>query len=321
MIPPVRFVPLLLVLFAATSAGCGVFGGASPTPTPTATPTHTATPTVTPTSTATLTPTPAPALETEGLQVAQGGTLVLRTRGDAASATATFDGRAYPLLPRQGGFWGVIGVDAQHATGAQPISVVLLDGAGAVQTELTATVTVVSTGYPVETIELAPEQSALLNPELAAQEAATRVSVYAGFTPERLWSGPFLFPSSGIITSPYGTGRSYNGGAVTSFHSGTDFALDEGSPVVAANAGRVAFTGELPIRGTSVMIDHGAGVFTAYHHLQSAAVQPGQPVAAGDLVGFLGGSGLATGPHLHWEVIVGGVPVDAVLWTFEEYGP
>ena len=69
------------------------------------------------------------------------------------------------------------------------------------------------------------------------------------------------------------------------------------------------------------MSDHGAGVFTAYHHLQSAAVQPGQPVAAGDLVGFLGGSGLATGPHLHWEVIVGGVPVDGVLWTFEEYGP
>ena len=320
MTPLARFIPLLLLLFAATSAGCGVFGGASPTPTPTATPTRTATPTITPTSTPTPTPTPAPELEGDVLQVAQGGTLVLRARGDAASATATFDGREYPLLPRRGGFWGVIGVDAQHAIGAQPISVVLRDSAGLVQAELTATVTVVATGYPVETIELAPEQSALLDPELAAQEAATRASVYAGFTPERLWAGAFLFPVSGIVTSPYGTGRSYNGGPVTSFHSGTDFALDEGTPVIAANAGRVAYTGELPIRGTSVMIDHGAGVFTAYHHLQSAAVQPGQAIAAGDLVGFLGGSGLATGPHLHWEVIVVGVPVDAVLWTFEEYG-
>ena len=90
---------------------------------------------------------------------------------------------------------------------------------------------------------------------------------------------------------------------------------------MASNTGRVAFAGDLPVRGTSVIIDHGGGVFSAYHHLQQAAVQHGQMVAVGDLVGYVGASGLATGPHLHWEIIVRGVEVDPVPWTYGEIGP
>ena len=83
----------------------------------------------------------------------------------------------------------------------------------------------------------------------------------------------------------------------------------------------MAFADEMPIRGLSVVLDHGGGVFTAYHHLSEAAVVEGQLVSIGDLVGFVGASGLATGPHLHWELIVSGVEVDPMLWTLGLVGP
>ncbi len=108
---------------------------------------------------------------------------------------------------------------------------------------------------------------------------------------------------------------------MTSFHHGTDFAVDEGTPIAASNSGRVAFADDLPIRGLSVILDHGGGVFTAYHHLSEASVVEGQFVSIGDLVGFVGSSGLATGPHLHWELVVGGVEVDPMLWTVGPIGP
>ena len=321
----IRLLPPLLLLLAAASGGCGVFAGADPTPTPT--PTVTPTPTMTPTPTPTLTPTqtptptPLPVVETASVEVTQGGVAVLRVSGQSASATATFAEREYPLLAKPGGFWAVIGVTADFPAGSYPVTIVLRNGAGLTVAELNATIHVLDAGYPVETISLAPEQSELLDPALAAQEAATRSAVFAAFTPERLWSGPFLFPVPGEISSAYGIGRSYNGGPVSSYHHGTDFPRDAGTPVAASNAGRVAFAGELPVRGLSVIIDHGAGVFSAYHHLERFTVQEGQFVATGDLVGYVGASGLATGPHLHWEVIVGGVEVDPVLWTYDEIGP
>ncbi len=316
-----RLLPLLLALLATASSGCGVLGGPSPTPTPTLTPTITQTPTATPTATPSPTPTPQPQVETPSLEVTQGGAAVLRVRGVAASATASFDGLEYPLIPKPDGFWGVIGVAADGAPGAQPASIVLRDGGGRTVAELGATVTVLATTYPVEDIHLAPGQSALLDPALAEQERVTREAVFAAFTPERLWSGAFIVPVPGAISSPYGIGRSYNGGPVTSFHHGTDFSVDENTPVAASNAGRVAFVGDLPIRGRTVIIDHGAGVFSGYHHLTSATVQQGQSVATGDLIGYSGASGLVTGPHLHWEIIVRGVEVDPTIWTFEEIGP
>ena len=310
-----RLAPLLLLLAIAPAGGCGVFAGASPTPTPTSTPTPT------PTSTPTPTPTPVPRLETATLEVAQGGAAIVRVSGVAASGTITFDGREDLLLERPGGFWAAIGVRADHAPGTYEAEIALLDDAGRTFAQMPASVIVYATGYPVEQIYLEPDASALLDPALAAQEEATRASVFSVVTPERLWEGPFIYPASGPISSPYGIGRSYNGAPVSSFHHGTDFQVDEGAPVVAANSGRVVLAEALPIRGSSVIIDHGAGVFTAYHHLSGFAVAVGQSVATGDLLGYAGMTGLATGPHLHWELIVGGAEVDPVLWTLEEYGP
>jgi murein DD-endopeptidase MepM/ murein hydrolase activator NlpD len=255
-------------------------------------------------------------------QVPQGGAAVVQVASaSAAAAVADFAGRQYPLLASEGTFWGVLGLPASQSPGAYPVLVTLVTGDGRALRQLQASLTVTAAGFPVEYVQLSPEVAALLDPAIVLEEIDRRAAIYSAFTPERLWSGPFLLPVQGPITGVYGAGRSYNGGPVTDYHRGTDITAAEGTPVVAANTGRVAFAGDLSVRGRSVILDHGAGVFSAYHHLAELAVGQGQLVSKGDLVGTVGQTGLAEGPHLHWEVVVRGVEVDALLWTQAEYGP
>jgi murein DD-endopeptidase MepM/ murein hydrolase activator NlpD len=313
---------LALAAGSASMLSCGTFSG-EPDATPTVTFTPTRTPTRTPTLTPTpsSTPTPAPGVDTPALEVAQGQVAVLRVSGSAAAATAYVRGDTIRLLPRPGGFWGIIAAPAGAELGESPISILLTDSNGNQIAGLSATLIVYDTAFPIDYITLPPGQDELLDPELSEQEYAVRSSIFATYTPEILWSGAFIFPTQGIISSPFGAARSFNGGPASGAHSGTDFSVEEGTPIVAANSGRVAYASALPIRGNTVLIDHGAGVFSGYHHLQRSTVAVGQSVAQGDLVGYAGMSGLATGPHLHWEIIVRGVEVDPVFWTYGTIGP
>ncbi|MFQ6019941.1 MAG: M23 family metallopeptidase, partial [Dehalococcoidia bacterium] len=158
--------------------------------------------------------------------------------------------------------------------------------------------------------------------DIAAIQAERELlaTIYSGFTPQRHWAGPWGLPVQGDITQPFGLLRSINGGPFSP-HSGADFAADPGVPVAAAAAGRVAFAGALHLRGKSVVIDHGAGVFSGYHHLNEIAVSTGQEVAQGELIGTVGATGLVSGAHLHWEAIVHGVRVNPVHWTLRAVDP
>jgi murein DD-endopeptidase MepM/ murein hydrolase activator NlpD len=239
----------------------------------------------------------------------------------AAAAEATFAGRRYPLLLQDGLAWGVLGVEAFHEPGAYPVSVDLLGPDGTVLGRLEATLVVVDVAYPVEYITLPPDRAALLDPGIVQEEINRRAAIFSMFTPAKLWSGPFAMPVPGPIGGGYGAGRSYNDAPVVDFHHGTDITADAGVPVVASNSGRVAFAGALDVRGNTVIIDHGIGVYSGYHHLSEISVVEGQDVAKGDLVGTVGDTGLASGPHLHWEIIVAGLNVDPVPWTVAEIGP
>jgi len=266
--------------------------------------------------------TPRPFVQSDGLVVAQGGVAVLRVIGAGDSASATYKGRTIELLQAPAGFWGVIGAEATEEVGQFSIAVTLRDAGGNVLEERRTTLSVSPTGYPVEYITLPPDQSGLLGPDVGAQEEALRQQMFATSSTEKLWSGPFTYPVPGApINSPYGQLRSYNGGPISGFHHGADLGVAEGTAVYAAATGRVAFVAAMPIRGNSVVIDHGAGVFSGYHHLSSVAVAVGQYVSQGNLIAYSGASGLATGPHLHWEVIVHGLSVDPVPWTYEDIGP
>jgi murein DD-endopeptidase MepM/ murein hydrolase activator NlpD len=143
-------------------------------------------------------------------------------------------------------------------------------------------------------------------------------------TPQKFWSGPFLRPNQGAITTIYGVRRYYNGKfAQDYYHRGVDYAGATGSPVVAAAAGRVALVGRVSqgfvLHGNTIGIDHGQGVATIYLHLSRINVKEGDMVQAGQVIGALGGTGAVTGPHLHWGLYVNGQCVDPVPWRNQSF--
>jgi len=269
-------------------------------------------------------PTPVDASQIQLLpaDIGQGQASTIRLWGyGATSAMAILNERRYPLVADGGFFWGVLAASADQPPGSYPIVVQLRQENGDLLGEPATQINVVSMGYPVENIDLPPESTALLTPELVQEEQNTRASVFALFTPQKLWAGAFIIPVNAAIVSPFGIGRSYNGGPVSGYHTGVDLAGEEGDWVAAANSGRVAFVGATPLRGNGVIIDHGAGVFSGYYHLSAIAVQEGQMVNKGDLIGAVGSTGMVTGPHLHWEIVVRGLVIDPIPWTLEEKGP
>lgn len=248
--------------------------------------------------------------------LAQGGTLIVRiARDGAASAITSFLGHDDPMLADGDDFWVPVGATADTPPGANVLTIATYDAQGAPVGSRRATVVVTATDYPSEDVDLSSQGADSLEGQQAALEDQIRARVFSEFIPQKLWESPFIVPVSGPVTSPFGIGRAYNGGAVTGFHPGTDIAADAGTPVRAAASGRVAFMGLLPSRGLSVIIDHGLGVFTGYHHLSKTNVTLGQSVTQGEAIGEIGSTGASTGPHLHWELIVGGLNVDAMSWT------
>jgi hypothetical protein len=126
----------------------------------------------------------------------------------------------------------------------------------------------------------------------------------------RLWTEPFREPRVARITSPFGQGREFNADSTVRRHRGTDFDGNRGDPVYAANRGLAALVADLYYAGTAVYVDHGAGLVTAYLHLDRAAVATGDTVARGQLVGLVGATGRVTGPHLHWAALYGRLAFD-----------
>jgi murein DD-endopeptidase MepM/ murein hydrolase activator NlpD len=134
-------------------------------------------------------------------------------------------------------------------------------------------------------------------------------------TPEREWAGSFAAPAVAPISDVFGTQRVFNGKTQSS-HLGLDFRVPSGTPVAAMNAGTVLLARSLYFEGNCVVLDHGQGLLTIYMHLSEFKVKEGEQVARGQEVGLSGGTGRATGPHLHVAVRWQGTYLDpAVLIT------
>ena len=132
--------------------------------------------------------------------------------------------------------------------------------------------------------------------------------VDANAKPQSSSSG-LMAPVAGHITSGFGS-RVHPILRFTRFHSGVDFGARWGSPIVAAADGQVVGAGIAGGYGRQVRIAHGGGIVTTYSHMSSMAASPGMPVRQGQVIGYVGSSGLSTGPHLHFEVRVGGQAVN-----------
>ena len=133
------------------------------------------------------------------------------------------------------------------------------------------------------------------------QDKETKAQVFETISRDREWKGSFAAPVNAEISDVFGVERVFNG-SVRSTHQGLDFRVPSGTPVAAVNSGRVILARPLFFEGNCVVIDHGQGLLTLYLHLSKFSVKEGDDVGKGQPIGLSGGSGRATGPHLHLAV-------------------
>jgi len=157
---------------------------------------------------------------------------------------------------------------------------------------------------PSSMVDLDPTTLERVNAESQRVEA-----VFQRTRKEKLWKGRFLRPVPGEISTPFGLRRVINR-QNKSPHSGVDLRAEEGTPILASNAGSVILVDDFFFSGKSVILDHGQGVYSMYFHLSEILVREGEKISKGDVLGQVGSTGRSTGPHLHWGVRVRGAKVD-----------
>src|SRR5712692_939388 len=247
--------------------------------------------------------------------VAQGHTFQLKVIAPSnASVSATLDGKSLKIFP-QGSVWlAYVGFDPQADIAGH--SVTVSDG----QNTVTRRFNVTGVNWPVESITTNDQQNQVTSGNNVADENTFLRPYFLTYTPKPLWSGKFAYPVQAPLTDGFGVFRSYNGGPADTYHEGRDLGAWTGTPIYAPAAGKVVIARPLTVRGNGVIIDHGLGVFTGYYHQSKLAVQEGQAINKGDLIGYVGDTGFANGPHLHWELRVGNRYVDPDEWTKATFG-
>lgn len=251
----------------------------------------------------------------------QGQTVSLRVLVDAGepiSLTAALPGQAVPLRQSSpGSYWGLAAIGGFAEPGVLPVEIRWSTPSSPTPQTLGWPIQVADAGYPSFAIELPPDKSGLLDPELVRAENEKVAAIWSQPETDPAWRGRFRRPVDDEFptSAPFGQRRSYNGGPMSSYHAGQDFSAPEGTPVVAPAAGTVVLAEPLVVRGNAVIVDHGGGLFSGYWHLVDLAVAPGQAVQPGDLLGHVGTTGLSTGNHLHWELRLHGIAVAPLQWV------
>ena len=205
----------------------------------------------------------------------------------------------------------LLGVDLERAPGTYELEVSAKSANGEAA-GCKAAVSVRDGHFVVEKLHVAG-QFVDLSPEdqqRADKESAKLHEIVAQITPDRLWQGSFRMPLAGVHNGHnFGTRRVLNG-EPRSPHTGLDMPAPAGTRVYAPQRGRVVLAENLFFSGNTIVLDHGLGVYTFYGHLQSINVAVGDVVSVGEVIGRVGSTGRATGPHLHWGLTVNGARVN-----------
>ncbi|RMG70273.1 MAG: LysM peptidoglycan-binding domain-containing protein [Chloroflexi bacterium] len=255
------------------------------------------------------------------LSFVEGQTGLIRlTTQTPANVTSSFLNRSQVVISQENNTVHLMFIPIPIFTeaGIYPIEITLTSSTGEIA-QISFNIQVVSGGYGSQYITLPEDKVPLLAPGVEQNEMAILTTVTSSFTNERYYQGTMSLPAAAAMNAPYGTRRSYNGGAFDHYHNGADFAGAPGTPVYAAAPGQVVLADTLNIRGISVVIDHGWGVYTNYSHMAERYVNIGDFVQTGQPIGAVGNTGRATGAHLHWELWVNGIPVDPMQWVWQTF--
>jgi len=160
---------------------------------------------------------------------------------------------------------------------------------------------------PKQFTEPSPEQLKQID-----EDRELKHRVFATSEPDREWAGDFIPPVGAAISDVFGTARVFNG-ETQSVHQGLDFGVPQGTPVKALNRGKVVLARPLFFEGGFVVLDHGQGLMSMYMHLSTIEVKEGDTVNRGQELALSGGTGRATGPHLHIAVRWEGVYLDPAV--------
>ncbi len=214
---------------------------------------------------------------------------------------------------------GLIGVDLEKAAGSYEWKVSWADKEGS-PVSCSAVVTVRTGKFPTEQLKV-EKQFVQPDPEQqkrAEEEQKRMRAIFDTTTQERLWDGAFHLPLKDVATGGnFGRRRILNGQA-RSPHAGVDFPAPKGTPVFAAQRGRVVVAEDLYYSGNTIVIDHGYGIYTLYAHLSEIEVKVGDAVESRAEVGKVGATGRVTGPHLHWGLTVQHARVNAMQIVAKE---
>jgi murein DD-endopeptidase MepM/ murein hydrolase activator NlpD len=255
---------------------------------------------------------------------AQGSLLLAEVLGPKGltGVKADFNGREIPLWSegeKAATLHGLIGVDLEMKPGKYEWKVSWED-AKVAAVACSVDVRVRAGKFLTEHLKV-EKQFVEPNPEQekrAAEDQKKMKAIYDTVTPERLWQGKFRIPLNGVTTGGnFGRRRVLNGQS-RSPHAGVDFPAASGTPVFAAQAGKVVVAEGLYYSGNTVVIDHGFGIYTMYAHLSEIEVHEGDAVKLSDKIGKVGATGRVTGPHLHWGLTVDHARVNALNITQRE---
>jgi|SRR5580704_8079671 murein DD-endopeptidase MepM/ murein hydrolase activator NlpD len=228
----------------------------------------------------------------------------------AVTATsAKLNDRTVRLFPQtNGGSQGLMPIAVADTPGTYSIEFLADDGTSVASAKLT----IRPTKFPTQNVVLAPQIEALHS---TPEDIQTLTEFRNTVSDVKYWEDPLTAPVPGCILSPFGVKRLHNGKPTGEIHAGIDQRSPAGRPVHAVAAGTVKIALPFAVLGGTVAIDHGQGLETMYLHMSKLSVEPGAHVKKGEVIGYVGATGRANGPHLHWVVDVNGVPVNPQQWV------
>ena len=236
----------------------------------------------------------------------QGGVAVINIGEFEQKPKVFFKAREVKVLQKDGDYIAVIGIAIDEKAGEKHIVAVTKKKKEHIYFDVDAK------SYKKEYIKLKTNKRVTLSKtdlQRFQKEKKKTKKILKSFNKNISSNLEFISPLSGRISSTFGKKRYYNGKA-KSPHKGTDIAAKRGTPIVASLGGKVVLRKDLFFNGNTIYLDHGEGVITMYSHMQKFAVNDGDDIQKGDVIGYVGTTGRSTGPHLHFGIILNGEAID-----------